>query len=311
MVNSPATSASERRERPRAPASGGVALGQAKLNPLGDLHTVQHLSARLARGLKPIFEPVLGADLRCWAEPLSVQRFADYRSERGEDLTAWLPLAIAGATGTGAAVLVMDARDVLQMLDRFFGGTGAAPAAMPQVLPPSAEALVARLGTSLQQPLARAWEPLAPLSFTAGRVESAPASLADGEAAMVVTRFGMAAGDAQPAFVDLLYPMAALKPYSATLAGKVVEKAEPAPAWRHQLTRAAMDVRLPVRSVLAEPVVPLSLLMNLKVGDVIPISFGPDVPVMVANARLGTGAVGTANGHAAVRLTRLHEGTDQ
>ncbi len=56
-----------------------------------------------------------------------------------------------------------------------------------------------------------------------------------------------------------------------------------------------MTVRFPVRSVLAEPVVSLSRLMELKTGDVIPISFGPKVPVMVGGDLLGMGTVGTAN----------------
>jgi flagellar motor switch protein FliM len=82
-------------------------------------------------------------------------------------------------------------------------------------------------------------------------------------------------------------------------------KDEVEPEWRSGLTRAVMAVTLPVRSVLAEPTMPLGRLLELKEGDVIPIDFGPEVPVMVAKRRLGTGLVGTANGRAAVRLTSL------
>jgi len=128
---------------------------------------------------------------------------------------------------------------------------------------------------------------------------------------MIVTRFGIAAGDAKPVFIDLLYPVTTLKPHAPTLTGKVLEKADANPVWRNSLTRAALGVRFPIRSVLAEPVVPLSLLMDLKPGDVIPISFGPEVPVMVGSGRLGMGTVGTSNGHAAVRLTHLDRIDDE
>ena len=317
MVNGMESPASERRERPRAPVGAAVPnplLGGAKLNPLGDLHTLQHLSARLARALRPVFEPVLRHELRIWAEPLSVQRFADYRAERGDALTAWLPLRMSDA-GTGAALVALEGGFVLHALDLFFGGTGQLPSPLPSELSPAAEALVEQIGDGIAAPLAHAWEPLARIGFTPGRVEAAPATLADADDAMVVTRFGLAGSDAEPAFVDILYPVAALKPHGATLAGKVVDKAEPDPAWRYRLTRAAMGVRLPVRSVLAEPVVPLSLLMSLQVGDVIPIDFGPEVPVMIGHELLGTGTVGAANGHAAVRLSTIKrfddEGSDQ
>ncbi|MFX5752345.1 hypothetical protein ABTE32_23275, partial [Acinetobacter baumannii] len=76
--------------------------------------------------------------------------------------------------------------------------------------------------------------------------------------------FGIASGTAKPVFLDLLYPVTALKPHGPSLTGKVHGKtAEPDPAWRNGLTRAVMDVRFPIRSVLAEPMVSLSLLMEL------------------------------------------------
>lgn len=302
MVNAAATS--DRRTRDRAPAAHAAGLGVAKLNPFGDLHTLQHLSARLARSLRGVFEPLLRREVRAWAEPLVVQRFGDYRAERSEGLTAWLPMTMAPQGAT--ALCVLDGVFVLELLDLFFGGTGAAPATIPAEFSPAAEAMVVRLGSVIAGPLRTAWEPLARIDFTPTRVEVNAAMLsADAEDAMIVTRFGIAAGDDRPVFVDLVYPVTALKPHAPTLTGKVLDKAEADPAWRTSLTRAAMNVRFPIRSVLAEPVVPLSLLMNLKPGDVIPISFGPEVPVMVGNDCLGRGTVGTSNGQAAVRLTQL------
>ena len=301
--------ADERRERPRRPAEH-VALGVANLNPFGDLHTVQHLSARLARGVRGVFEPLLRKEVRCWAEPLVVQRLADYRAERPAGLTAWLPLAMtaAGSLPTGQTLAVLDGRFVLELLDLFFGGTGHTPHDLPGEFTPAAEAMVAQLGTMLAEPMRAAWEPLARITFVPGHVEGNPTLISDLdiEDAVVVTRFGIAAGTAKPVFLDLLYPVAALKPHGPSLTGKVQGKsAEPDPAWRNGLTRAVMDVRFGVRSVLAEPMVSLSMLMALKAGDVIPISVGGDVPVMVGGDRLGAGTVGTSNGRAAIKLTSI------
>ncbi len=311
MVNAEATS--DRRTRERPPAAHAAGFGATKLNPFGDLHTLQHLSVRLARSLRGMFEPMLRREVRTWAEPLVVQRFGDYRAERADGLTAWLPMAIAPQGAVGLCVL--DGVFVLELLDLFFGGTGAAPAAMPTEFSPAAEAMVSRLGSALAVPLRAAWEPLARIEFNPGRVEASPAMLStEADDAMIVTRFGLAVGEDRPVFIDILYPVTALKPHAPTLTGKVLDKAEADPAWRNQLTRAAMGVKFPIRSVLAEPIVPLSLLMTLKPGDVIPISFGAEVPVMVGKDLLGRGTVGSANGHAAVRLTsiaHLDEGQDQ
>ncbi len=308
MVNAPETTIpTDRREHSRAAAMHQGVLNATKLNPFGDLHTLQHLSARLARSLRGVFEPILHHEVRCWAEPLVVQRFADYRAERPDRLTGWLPMAMT--PGDGPALIVLDGKFVLELLDLFFGGTGAAPATLPTEFSPAAEAMVFRLGQMIAEPLSASWEPVSRIAFAPGHVEINPAMLGgvDADDAVIVTRFGIAQGAAKPVFVDICYSVAAMKPHGASLTGKVVAKTAAAPdaQWQTALTRAAMAVKFPVRSILAEPVVPLSALMNLKAGDVIPVSFGTDVPVMVGNDRLGIGTVGTSNGHAAIRVTAL------
>lgn len=308
MVNSPSQTLApdrqaERRERPRAGAEHAPVLGASNPNPFGDLVTLQHLSARLAKSLKGLFETMLRRDLRCFAEPIAVQRFADYRAERGIAPAAWQPIAMGA--GRGRAQLVLDAVLVHEMLDAFFGGDGEAPQPLPTEFSPAAEALVGRLAGSLAGLLDTAWEPLAPIAFKAAAGAIALPDLA-GDEAVVVTRFGLADGGRKPVFVDLLYPVACLKPHGAALMPRVHGlAAEVEPQWRSGLTRAVMNVRFPIRSVLAEPVLSLGRLLELKEGDVLPIDFGPEVPVMVAARRLGTGLVGTANGRAAVRLTQF------
>ena len=308
MVNAPETAESpapERRASARAEAvaASGV-LGAPKLHPFGDLHALQHLSARAARGVRATFEGLLRRECRAWAEPLEVVRLGDYRAGRAELLTAWTSLGMDGRP----VLCVVDGALLLVLLDLFFGGSGDEPATLPREFSPAAEALAERFGTGIAQALETAWEPLARAAFSVGRCESNAANVngADAEDVVVVTRFGVARGEAKPVFVDVLYPVATLKPHATELTGKVVAKpVEVEPEWRTALTRAAMTVRMPVRSVLAEPVVSLQRLMALKPGDVIPIDFGNDVPVKVGASLLGSGTVGTSNGKAAIRLTKL------
>lgn len=311
MVNAPSSipatdPAPERRERRRVGADHAPALGSANLNPFGDLHGVQHLTARLAKSLRPVFEPLVGEGLRLWAEPLAVQRFADYRAERPAGLTGWLPLAMS--PGRGRTLIVLDGKLTYLMLDRFFGGEGEVPSPLPSDFTGAAETLLHRLSSSIAAQLRPAWELLAQIDF-APAPPAAPLATApelDGGEAMVVTRLGVAQGQGKPHWIDILYPVAALKPWTPALTARVIGgEPEAEPHWRSALTRAALGVPLPVRSVLAEPVVPAATLMALKPGDVIPINFGADVPVMVGQRRIGAGTVGTANGRAAIRLTRF------
>src|SRR3546814_13193463 len=111
----------------------------------------------LARSLRGVFEPLLRAETRVWAEPLVVQRFADYRAERPEGLTAWVPLKMT--PGTGRALAVLDAGFVLEMLDRFFGGPGVAPGAIPNEFSATAEMMAARVVRHRAAPLTISSEP--------------------------------------------------------------------------------------------------------------------------------------------------------
>jgi flagellar motor switch protein FliM len=312
MVNTLATEdpgltedAPDRRGRARAPGIGAGAslLGQSKLHPFGDLHPLQHLGSRLSRALRVVLENYLRGEVRCWSEPLVVERLSDRRAERGNRLTAWLPLAMDGRP----AIAVLDGEFILKMLDLFFGGTGHAPEGATE-FSPAAEALVARLGGDVAEALEAAWEPLGRVSVAIGNVETNPALIAgiEPDETLIATRFGITHGDSQPVFLDVLYPVATLKPHGQALTAKVVAKpVEVDASWQTELARAAMTVRLPVRSVLAEPRVSLAKLMDLKVGDVIPIGFNNDVPIHIGRTRIGTGTVGTANGHAAIRVTKL------
>lgn len=308
MVNGPSDlDAGERRERSRAGAEHAPALGAAaNINPFGDLHAVQHLTARLAKSLRAGFESYVGEGARCWAEPLAVQRFGDYKSERPAGLTAWLQLGMA--PGRGRALIAIDGKFGYEMLDRFFGGDGEAPHPLPAEFTGAADTLLKRIAAGIAAQLDPAWEMLAQFNFACLETV-APLSVApeiDANEAMVFTRLGVAAGETKPHWIDILYPVAALKPHTPSLTAKVIGgEPEPEPEWRNGLTRNAMALRLPVRSVLAEPMVPVSTLMALKLGDVIPLSFGADVPVMVGRQKIGFGTVGTANGHAAIKMTRF------
>lgn len=294
------------RERPGPLVRHSAVFGNANLNPFGDLHTLQHLCALMARQLRGVFEPLLRREVRVWADPFEVQRFADYRAGFADRLTAWLPVAMRPSAGQ--ALMVFDGRFVLELLDLFFGGTGDVPAVLPAEFSPAGEAMVRRLGDMLIGPLKSAWEPMARIEFHPGMVESSPTLIAelDGDDALIITRFGIVSGNGEPAYFDIAYPVSALKPYAPSLTGKVLGRgSEPDPGWRNGLTRSVMGVPFHVRSVLAEPVMSLGQLMALKEGDVIPINFGNDVPVMVGNDKLGTGTVGTSNGRAAVKLNTI------
>ena len=296
----------------RGSAQHAAALGSASTNPLGDLQALAHVNQHLSRGLRTLFEPLLRQGVKVSVDPIAVERFDDYLTNRGGGLTSVTLFGMAPLSGQ--AMLVLDGALTFRLVDVYFGGPGAAPSPLPVEFTPTAEAMIARIANGFGERLSAAWAELAAIAFTPGRTEANPAMLSniDGEDRVVRTRFVLTIGEGAQVSVDLLYPAASLKPIAPILSSKVQSRRQAQdPAWMNSLTRAVMNVKLPIRSVLAEPVIPLAQLMSLQPGDIIPISFGPEIPLLVSNRRFARGAVGAANGRAAVRVHSIEPIEDE
>lgn len=304
--NASSSPADGRAPKGAKPAQHAAALGSAPANPLGDLQALAQVNQRLARALRTLFEPLLREAVKVTPDTVAVERFDDYLSNRGPGLASVTMIGMAPLSGQ--AMLVLDGGFIFRLVDLYFGGPGLLPNPMPAEFTPTAEAMIARVAGGFAERLRSGWAELAEIAFEAGRTEANPAMLShiDGEDRVVRARFVLTVGEGRQVPVDLLYPAASLKPIAAILSSKVQSRRQAEdPAWTNNLMRAAMNVKLPVRSVLAEPVIPLSQLMSLQPGDIIPISFGPEIPLRVANHRFARGAVGAANGRAAIRVHRI------
>jgi flagellar motor switch protein FliM len=312
MVKAASTAPVQGAASGRATAQHAPVLGSASANPLGDLQALGQVNQHLARALRTLFEPLLRQAVKVSAEPVAVERFDAYLTARGVTLSSVTMIGMAPLSGQ--AMLVLDGALTFRMVDLYFGGPGIAPNPMPAEFTPTAEAMIARVAAGFAERLSGAWGQLAEIAFQPGRTEPNPAMLShiDGEDRMVRTRFLLTVGEARPIEIDLLYPAASLKPIASILSSKVQSRRQAVdPAWTGDLARAVMNVKLPVRSVLAEPVIPLAQLMTLKPGDIIPISFGPEIPLLVSNNRFARGAVGASNGRAAIRVHRIEPLDDE
>ena len=71
------------------------------------------------------------------------------------------------------------------------------------------------------------------------------------------------------------------------------------------MARALEGVSLPVRSVVARPTLSVQELLALRIGDVIPITLAPRVPLLVGNRRLAEGTIGEQEGRAAFQIETI------
>ena len=77
------------------------------------------------------------------------------------------------------------------------------------------------------------------------------------------------------------------------------------PEWQAKMQNAALRVALPARAILTHTDVPVSRLLSLRAGDVLPVMLPADVPLLVAGRPFARGIVGESNGRAALKIENM------
>jgi flagellar motor switch protein FliM len=294
-------------------AAGGevrpFALGQEALRPPTRLAGLERIGERLARRLRGVIEPFARAKPSVVPEIIETLRFDAWR----DALPGFTSLSLYRMRPLKGGMLIAIAPDfVTRLVDVFYGGNGLTAAnSRAKEFTAAEERLISRLTDAIVEMLVEVWAEVLPLTpaLAARETNASYASLVRGDELVVVQRFGVVAGHLPPTTLALVYPLSALRPYEAQLSAKV--HAEPGIVdgeFRERMANALANVKLPVRSVLARPTLTVSELLDLKVGDVIPITLAPRVPLIVANRRLAEGTIGEQEGRAALRIEEIGAG---
>ncbi len=212
----------------------------------------------------------------------------------------------------GPVLIAADRSLLLQLVDVFYGGKGQLVGAREE-LTDAEERFAARLGRDLGEQLAAAWADVMAIEPQLDCVtwDSAKLQAVRADDELHVQRFTLRGAPFEGRTILCAYPLAALRGISGAEPMPATAD-EPAgdPAWTMALSRALKDVRLPVRSVLARPEVPLTKLLSLEVGDIIPLTIPRHVPITVSGRNFASGSIGEANGNAAILIDRIEKGPD-
>jgi flagellar motor switch protein FliM len=151
-----------------------------------------------------------------------------------------------------------------------------------------------------------AFEPLTPVTFTLDRLETNPrfAAIARPANAAILVKLRIDMED-RGGRIELLLPYATLEPIRKMLLQQFMgEKFGRDNIWEGHLATELWTTQLAVRAVLDEQEVPLSRVLDLKIGDTLMLNATPDTMVQL---RAGTipltiGRMGRRNHHIAVRV---------
>lgn len=256
----------------------------------------EHFSARFARALPSL----VGGDkpaVQCSAP--RVCTFGQFGEEIGPlAANSLLSLAMPGV----ALLLSVEARAVLRLIDRAFGGRGDVPAQLPAQFPVSGDLLIAKLERLATDALCGALGPGSAVAHC--RRDSNVARLAAFADTAQVAVLDIAVEEQAASWqASLAVPLSALPAlFGAKGAARPVAKANQDRAM--SLAAPFDELPLQLRAILVDMSMPVSKLSALAPGQVIPVPVARNIPLVSGTHTLAHGAIGTMEDRVAVRLTQ-------
>lgn len=290
-----------------ASVSGPIDLAQqgAKVLTRPDFPGLDRIGAKISRGLANAFA-MAGGSAKVTGGDIRTLTFAEWK--------AGLEPAVAVARYRdriikGGLLLSVPSKIVASLVDIFYGGSGAIDPARLS-FGAAEQRLFDRFSDKAVETMVAAWaevDQLAPV-FVNSTFAVDDVAFGKPDDLVVVQKFATTDSQAGEGCIEIVYLLAALRSIPGLQAFVDVAPEEADPAWRLRLLDAVLQSRLPVRTVIARPIVALSRLMSLAPGDFIPVTLPPRVPVTVAGRLLAHGTIGEANGRAAIKIDKLEQG---
>ncbi len=278
-------------------------FGANDLSGFGSYHGLRMINERFCRIARTAFLPMLRFQPRLSSFPPELRTFEDYRN--GQDNFVSLTISTTEEL-RGSLLLVMPPAFVSLLTNAYYGGGISGAAQQRAEFTATEQRVIELVSDRLNAALQLAWRDLMQLRFNvASREENMQfAAFADNDEMIVNCSFMVQLPHQEPASFDILYPLQILKPIAHLLRSRMQsDQLTEDQTWRNRLEQAVMGVPLSVSVRLCEPAVPLSRLMSLAEGEVLPVSLSGAVDVLVEGIPMFTAQPGERAGHAAVSVT--------
>lgn len=275
------------------------------------LSGLDRLGEKLGRRLRALIEPIAGIRPHVVARDARALEFGAWGAEvPGSSSISVYRLAPL----KGQVLLRMDAAMISTLVDCFYGGIGNRPLSPRGEFTPTEDRLIARIADALVARLVECWSDM--LALDAGLIVRETgigfAAAAQPGEQMVLQRFTLSISRDAEWPVDLLFPLASLRAVEPLMGAKLpVDDERADPVWQARIASRMRDIRLPARTVLARPNLSLAELMQLKAGDIIPVTINRSLPLIVGDRVVAHGSIGEQDGRAAFQIEKLAQEPEQ
>jgi len=205
----------------------------------------------------------------------------------------------------GTALITMEARLVFILVDNFFGGDGRYHAKIEgREFTPTERRIIQMLLKLIFEDYKEAWSPVMDVSFEYldSEVNPSMANIVSPTEVVVVSSFHIELDGGGGDF-HVALPYAMLEPIRELLdAGVQSDKEDTDMRWSKALRDEIMDVPVAINTKFLEVDIPLSQVMELQAGDIIPIEMPEHITVLVEDLPSFRAKLGRSRDNVALKI---------
>jgi flagellar motor switch protein FliM len=273
----------------------------------GRLPTLEMINERFARYFRISFFNMLRKSPEISVNGIEMVKFNEYIQ------TLFVPTSLsmikmAPLRGTG--LIMLDPKLVFILVDNFFGGDGSIHAKIEGREFTSTELrVIEKVVHICFADLVKAWEPVMAVNFNYHNHEVNPnmATIVSPTEVIVVSKFHIEL-DGGGGDIHVVYPYSMIEPIRSLLdAGVQSDHGDIDERWAILLKEELMHAKINLQALFLEKQIPVSDLINFKVGDIIPVDLPEQVMILAEDMPIIRGQYGEHQGNTAVKVEELVE----
>lgn len=272
-----------------------------------DLTVLEPVAAKLTRGIHAALASCVNADVRLAAASAHAARYPEWRIAQNP-FGAIIRVRWTGCTEE--LLVYLPGFLVSQLVDLHYGGTGHVPASGEF----SAAELrfIERLADQFAPVFEAIFEPfgLSPGISTELHTNMLFVSWPKSREDIAVQPITVDGPAIKSATINIIMAIETIRRVSSPSNDNGIVDSPAHAAWAMRVREAAMQIRLPARTVLTRDEVAFQKLLTLAPGDILPLLLPAQIPLTVAGRTFAHGTLGEANGRAALMIEKLEKEPD-
>ena len=279
-------------------------FGSDDLSLLGDFYALRLINERFARLARSVFLPMLRIQPRISSFPPEVKTFDEYCSS----IDGFMSLNTSKMEPLKGLILtVLHPSFISVLTNSYYGGEIQPLKNRKNEFTHTEERVIEIVSKGLNDSLEQSWRDLMVINLEDQAREVNPqfASFVDGSDLVIICSFVVQLPDIDAATFDMIYPLQTLKPIASQLRSRIQsDLVDDDLSWKERLETAILEIPLHTTAMLSEPIVPMTKLLHMNVGDMLPIPVQDGVKLLVEGNEIFMGDIGEIAGQSAVNLTK-------